>query len=106
MSSIYKRCQHCGKDLGHDATHRKQFCSDTCRVAYHRTKSAQTLYGDAITTISKFSKVSKSEKKAAIENLKQLQTIIKHELYLLGDADELALRDMVSDLQRRKENMG
>lgn len=106
MTSLYKRCQNCGLELGHDATFRKQFCSDKCRVAYHRTKSAQTLYSEAITTISKFSKVSKAEKKAAIENLKALQTIIKHELYLLGDADELALRDMVSDLQRKKENSG
>lgn len=101
MTSIYKRCQNCGLDLGVNATHRKQFCSDACRVAYHRTKSAQTLYSEAITTISKFSKVSKSEKKAAIENLKQLQTIIKHELYLLGDADELARIDMIEDRQRK-----
>lgn len=101
MTSIYKRCQNCGLDLGVNATHRKQFCSDACRVAYHRTKSAQTLYSEAITTISKFSKVSKSEKKAAIENLKQLQTIIKHELYLLGDADELARIDMIEQVRRK-----
>lgn len=106
MSSIYKRCQHCGKDLGVDATHRKQFCSDKCRVAYHRTKSAQTLYGDAITTITKFSKVSKSERKQAIENLKLLQTIIKQELYFLGDADEVGLRDMLDNLARKKANLG
>lgn len=106
MTSLYKRCQHCGNDLGLDATWRKQFCDDKCRVAYHRTRSAQTLYSEAITTISKFSKVSKAEKKAAIENLKALQTIIKQQLYYLGDADELARLDMISEVRRKNENLG
>lgn len=102
MVSIFKKCQNCSKQLPADSTWRRKFCDDKCRVAYHRTKSAQTLYADAITVISKFSKVSGSERKKAIENLKALETIIKQELYLLGDADERAKREMLGDLQNRR----
>lgn len=100
-----KHCQTCRKELPRDSRRSRKFCDDACRLKYHRTKSAQTLYSDAITTISKFSKVSASEKQQAIKNLKDLQTIIKHELYLLGDFDEVHRVGMLGDIDRKRDNL-
>jgi len=97
-----RNCQNCGKDLGRYATNRKRFCNDKCRVQFHRKASAQDLYGEAIRVIGRFSKVSESERKAAIENLRLLKKEIDFQLRALGDAEANGYFEMISELRAKR----
>lgn len=103
MVSIFKNCKNCGKQLGQDATWRKKFCSDKCRVAFHRTSSAQALYAEAIQPISKLGKkVSSGEKQLAIETLKVLRRAIDDQLRVLGDVDTQDRYELMANNRPKK----
>lgn len=36
-----RRCEHCGKSLGQNATKRKKYCGDKCRLAAYRSDNAK-----------------------------------------------------------------
>lgn len=101
-----RHCQNCGKDLGRYATNRKRFCNDKCRVQYHRKASAQDLYNQTFSSLSKFSKVPDAERKSAIESLRQLKKEIDVQLRLLGDAEAQGYFEMLSEIRRKRENFG
>lgn len=96
MTSLYKHCKNCGKDLGNNATWRKEYCSDKCRVAFHRTSSAQALYGEGIRAITKLGGVAAGQKKAAIASLKDLRKAIDDQLRVLGDVDTIDKYEMLA----------
>lgn len=97
-----RNCKNCGKDLGLYATNRKRFCNDKCRVQFHRKSSAQELYGEAIQVIGRFSKVSESERKAAIENLRLIKKEIDFQLRALGDAEANGYFEMISEIRAKR----
>lgn len=100
MVSIHKICRNCGTPLGNDATWRKQFCTDKCRVQHHRKESNQAHYAHAIQPISKLGKAKTSrEKREAIETLKLLRKAIDDQLRLLGDYDTMKKYEMLGDLR-------
>lgn len=49
-------CKNCGKTLPSDATSRRAFCNDICRVQFNRAQKANDLFFDAMVTIRKLSK--------------------------------------------------
>jgi len=95
-------CQNCKKDMGLYTTKRKKFCSTNCRVQYHRKAKPHELYSEAVTIISKYQDVQKADVIAAIDSLYALKVMIDSALLHLGDKNQLAKNEMLSDLSRRK----
>jgi hypothetical protein len=91
-----RRCKNCNKFLPRDITARRRFCDDKCRVAYHRTSSAQALYGSGIQAISSLGKVAAGEKQLATETLKLLRKAIDDQLRVLGDVQTIDKYEMLA----------
>lgn len=102
MVSIYKHCQNCQKTLPADSTWRRKFCSDLCRVQFHRKPTPNDLYNEAITTIDKFKKTAKKDRVQAIDSLKALKVAIDNALGDCGDKEMLERRAMMEDLFRKR----
>lgn len=92
-----RNCRNCGKPLPRDATRRRRFCDDICRVEFNRAQSVTALYGDAMNAIYKLGKAKHGNKPDAIESLKTLKRAIDDQLRVLGDADTKYLYEMLGD---------
>lgn len=96
MVSIYKHCQNCQKMLPTDSTWRRKFCSDLCRVQFHRKPKPQDLYNEAMGIVSQFSKTSKKDRIQAIDSLKALRIQIDSALLQLGEQNQIARNEMLN----------
>jgi predicted nucleic acid-binding Zn ribbon protein len=106
---MWKSCKACGKELKFPKRYDSEYCNSTCRKRAERKRkanSAQNLYNQSFTLISKFSKVNRDEQKAAIEMLRTLRKEIDAQLQLLGDAETQAYFDMLQAVRRKRENLG
>ena len=54
-------CKNCGKPLPAEATSRRAFCNDLCRVQFNRAQKANDLFFDAMVAIRKLSKNGETE---------------------------------------------
>jgi len=97
-----RHCQNCKKDMGLYTTKRKKFCSDACRVQYHRKAKPHELYSDLMTILSKFQNVQKEDKVQAIDSLKAFKHQIDSALQHLGDRDTMARFEMTGKLAPKK----
>jgi hypothetical protein len=97
-----RTCVNCGKDNGLYATRRKKFCSDNCRVQYHRKPAPSELYMEAVSTIQKFERVQNSDRVQAMDSLKALKVMIDKALLTLGDEDMKARQQMLNDMAARR----
>ena len=88
--------------MGRYATARRKFCNDACRVKYHRKAKPHELYSEAVTIISKYQDVQKSDVIAAIDSLYALKVMIDSALLHLGDKNQVARNEMLSDLSRKR----
>lgn len=100
-----RKCLNCGQDNGLYATRRKKFCSDKCRVQYHRKPAPSELYLEAMNIISQFERVQKSDVVQAIDSLKALKIGIDNALRTLGDAEQVERARMLEDMFQKRQNL-
>jgi predicted nucleic acid-binding Zn-ribbon protein len=99
-----RKCLNCGNDNGLYASKRKKFCSDKCRVAYHRKPAPSELYLEAMTIISQFERVQKSDIVQARDSLKALKVGIDNALRTLGDEEQLERARMLEDMFQKRNS--
>jgi hypothetical protein len=102
MVSIYKVCQNCGDKLSADSTWRRKFCSDLCRVQFHRKPKPKELYAEAATIIAKFKHTSKKDNIQAIDSLYALKVLIDDALADCGDRQMQERKALAEDMARKR----
>lgn len=106
MSSWNKerKCLNCGTAFHWRDRYDKQYCNAKCRKQAERKRkaeSAQQLYNESMSLISKFSKLPPEERPAAIDCLKQLRGQIDYELRELKDPNEIERQEMFAEYRRK-----
>jgi len=96
------RCKNCGKYLPRESTSRKQFCSDLCRVQYHRKPTPNELYAEAVAIIGKFKDTAKKDRVQAVDSLKALKVIINDALADCGDKEQQERKAMMEDAFKKR----
>jgi len=94
-----RHCENCNQDMGREVTVRRKFCSDRCRVAFHRAHHPNEAYSVAMNAIYRLGKTPTAHKETARKSLYELKKAIDDALRNLGDRQTL---DKFSMLESRK----